>query len=317
VTEVEFLDPVIGRPDDDRGHFRSGAAYARFAAAYRAAAAGLPPWTPEVAPTRFGRVRAYRFEGPPERVPLVLLSGRNASSPTWAPAIPALVTDRPVIALDSVGEAGCSGQTAPLAGGADQAEWVADAVEALGVGPVHLVGHSLGGWTAAQVAMRRPDVLRSVVVLDPPATFAPLRAGFVAAGMAAALVPMPRPVRRRLLGWIAGGAEETTDASTAAVMGELGLAALEGYRVRQPPPARPSSEELAAIPVPMLAVLAGRSRVHDGAAAAAAARSVDGCVVDLWPDAAHTLHVDDPERLAAAIRGFTAPCEGAPRHDPT
>ncbi|WP_409332684.1 alpha/beta fold hydrolase [Trujillonella humicola] len=37
-------------------------------------------------------------------------------------------------------------------------------------GPAHLVGHSYGGLSAMVAASRRPDTVRSLVVLEPPAT---------------------------------------------------------------------------------------------------------------------------------------------------
>ena len=44
---------------------------------------------------------------------------------------------------------------------------VADEIAAQpGDGPVHLVGHSLGGKTAMQVALRRPELVASLVVVD-------------------------------------------------------------------------------------------------------------------------------------------------------
>jgi hypothetical protein len=39
-------------------------------------------------------------------------------------------------------------------------------IESLDAGPVHLVGLSMGGFAAMRVAARRPDLLRSVVLLD-------------------------------------------------------------------------------------------------------------------------------------------------------
>jgi hypothetical protein len=41
-------------------------------------------------PTSFGTVRAYRFDGPSAAPPVVLLPGRNASTPMWRVNIPAL-----------------------------------------------------------------------------------------------------------------------------------------------------------------------------------------------------------------------------------
>jgi pimeloyl-ACP methyl ester carboxylesterase len=49
-------------------------------------------------------------------------------------------------------------------------------IEYLGLGPVAIVGHSLGGINAYQVAARRPDLVSAVVVVDAPASFHPAAA---------------------------------------------------------------------------------------------------------------------------------------------
>lgn len=40
-------------------------------------------------------------------------------------------------------------------------------IEALNAGPVHLVGHSYGGYIAAQIACSRPDLLHSLILVEP------------------------------------------------------------------------------------------------------------------------------------------------------
>lgn len=303
-VDVAFPCPNLGPAGKGIGHFVDAHAFDRYAAAYRVAAKALPSgdaWTLE---TSRGQVRGYRFGPEPEAgsAPLLLLSGRNAGTPSWAPALPALLElGLPVYALDSPGEAGCSSQTAALGTAVEQAAWVADSVEALGLDRVHLVGHSLGGWLATHVARHRPEVLASVTVLDPPAAFAPVGVGFSAAGLAAVGLPMPEGTRRRLLRWIAGGSTVARPAPHAAVLEDLGLAGLQTFRVRQPPPKRPAEEDLHVSAVPSLAVIAGQTRVHAAGAAAGTARDC-GWRVEVWEDAGHTLHADFPERLAALLR---------------
>ncbi|MGD8709091.1 MAG: alpha/beta hydrolase [Ectothiorhodospiraceae bacterium] len=42
-------------------------------------------------------------------------------------------------------------------------------IAALGIGPLHLVGHSYGAFVALLAAMRQPDTVRSLVLAEPPA----------------------------------------------------------------------------------------------------------------------------------------------------
>ena len=58
----------------------------------------------------------------------------------------------------------------------DMAEMVAAELEALGE-PVTLVGHSMGGKVAMQVALRRPELLRAPVVVDVAPVEYPTRGG--------------------------------------------------------------------------------------------------------------------------------------------
>lgn len=49
----------------------------------------------------------------------------------------------------------------------DLAFFYLDMLEALGLENVHLVGHSLGGWTAAEIAIRNTARLKSLILLAP------------------------------------------------------------------------------------------------------------------------------------------------------
>ncbi|MGR6430759.1 alpha/beta fold hydrolase [Rhizobium sp. PAMB 3174] len=49
----------------------------------------------------------------------------------------------------------------------DQIEDMIAFIDALGLGPVHLVGHSYGGYLAASLAGLRPDLTRSLILMEP------------------------------------------------------------------------------------------------------------------------------------------------------
>jgi hypothetical protein len=90
------------------GHFKTGQARAHFVGVYQTAMAQLPVSESVDVPTSFGTARCYRFSGPAADPPVVLLPGRNASTPMWRANIPALLNHRTVIGIDLLGEAGMS-----------------------------------------------------------------------------------------------------------------------------------------------------------------------------------------------------------------
>ena len=98
--------------------------------------------------------------------PLVLLHGLGASRRSWDPVLPALATRFHVIAVDLPG----FGDSAPLPGPGEVppavlAQHVADLLDELGVSTPHVVGNSLGGWVALELASRRP--VASLTLLSP------------------------------------------------------------------------------------------------------------------------------------------------------
>jgi len=57
----------------------------------------------------------------------------------------------------------------PEGGGEDFEVDAADVIDLIGAEPVHLVGHSYGGVVSLIAAGRRPDLIRSLAVFEPPA----------------------------------------------------------------------------------------------------------------------------------------------------
>jgi len=288
-------------PRHQVGHFKSEVARAHFLSVYQAAMAGLPPVSESTdVPTSFGTVRAYRFDGPSAGLPVVLLPGRNASTPMWRVNIPTLLQRRTVIGIDLLGEAGMSVQDNPITGPEDEAHWLDDALAGLGLDRVHLMGVSIGGWTAVNYAVRRPDRAASLTLLDPVFTFAPIpgKALLVSAGL---FLPVPESVRRRVFSWISGGVDVDDSLPEAALIS----AGSTDYVLRKAMPKLFTDDQLRSLNLPVLALIAGRSVMLDAARAAARARNLlPRGQVELWPDASHAINGEYPAEIAETAAVF-------------
>lgn len=294
-------------PNRQVGHFRDDAARARFVRAYQACLAALPPpdrtWD---VPTSFGTVRVYRFDGVAER-PVVLLPGRNSSTPMWGSDLTGLLAHGTVFAVDLLGEPGLSVQQCPIAGSDDQAQWFDEMLDGLGLRSPHLMGVSFGGWTATNYAVRRPGRAASLTLLDPAMTFAPVPVRTMLAVAPMGLPWIPEGLRRRVLGWLSGGADVDESVPVAALV----AAGSREYVLRQPLPTRFTESELRSLDLPVLALIAGRSVIHDARrAAAAATRLLPRGQVEVWEDASHAISGEYAADIAAAACGFWAQVDG-------
>ncbi|KAB2896761.1 MAG: alpha/beta hydrolase, partial [Kofleriaceae bacterium] len=106
---------------------------------------------------------AYRRFGAPEGVPLVLLNRFRGTIDHWDPALlEVLAAERPVIVFDSAGVGFSSGDAAPDIAGA--ARYAAAFIDALGLRQVDVLGWSMGGAVAQQLALDRPELVRRIVL---------------------------------------------------------------------------------------------------------------------------------------------------------
>jgi pimeloyl-ACP methyl ester carboxylesterase len=124
--------------------------------------------THETARTQFvqaGDVRfAYRRFGRPGRLPLLLLNYFAANTDDWDPKVTnGFAAERGVILIDNAGVGGSTGET-PSTVTAMTKDCV-DFCRALDLKNFDVVGFSLGGMIAQQLAFKYPDMIRRMILL--------------------------------------------------------------------------------------------------------------------------------------------------------
>lgn len=117
---------------------------------------------------------------------IVFSHGFLMSQDLFAPQIATLKDRYRCIAYDHRGQAGSSVPEE----GYDIDTVAEDArrlIEALGVGPVHFVGLSMGGFVGMRLALRSPELLKSLVLMDTSADAEPHQLKYRALGLIAKL----------------------------------------------------------------------------------------------------------------------------------
>ncbi|HEY6479674.1 MAG TPA: alpha/beta hydrolase [Streptosporangiaceae bacterium] len=272
----------------------------RFTSAYQRA---VDQWPVRVtgldAPTDYGTT--HLLASGDETAPvLLLLPGGSATATAWSAVAGGLAGACRVVAVDPIGQPGLStpGQR-PLKTAADLATWLDQVRDYLGVPTAAVAGHSYGAWLALRYALHAPARVSRLVLLDPTTCFAPLGVSYRLHAIPLLLAPSADRTRR-LLAWETRGRPlDPAWLAVAAAGADLG-------RPRIVLPSVPKPAELAALPMPVLVLVAGGSRAHDPARVAARARQrLPGVSVRTLAQAAHhTIPTEDAAEIAGCIAGF-------------
>jgi len=230
-------------------------------------------------PTRLGETFVVA-SGPPDAPPLVLLHGSGGTSAMWLGDIASYVDGHRVYAVDIPGEPGLSAPARPPLRSRAYADWLGDVLDALRLKQVRLLGISLGGWLAADFATRRPEQVQRLVLLSPSGIG---RQKLGVALLTLFLLPLGKPGRKLSLKLVLG-----TD--LPPVMAEFVLLIHKHFRARREPVPVLGDEALAALTMPVLAIVGGRDALLDsqGTQARLERHAPDATVI-LIPEAGHLL----------------------------
>jgi esterase len=237
---------------------------------------------------------------------VVFVHGMAGEASSWHETIEALGGEARAVAYDRRGY-GASGAPEPYEGTTvqEQTEDAAHLIEALGAGPALICGHSFGGAISLDLALRHPELVRGLVVLEPALLWlSPLgseyaaelreaiREGAEAGGPVGAVDSM-----LRLLGgdelFDQMGPERLAAARDSALVAAADLMASYGWQLTR--------GELRSIEIP--------TRVVSGTRSAPAWQQAAAAVAELMPnaelrhaDATHMMPFQDPGAIATAVR---------------
>lgn len=114
-----------------------------------------------------GAVTIHYVEGPKSGPPLVLLHGVTSRWQTFLTSLPPLMLRWHVVAADLRGH-GRSGRVKDQYGVMDYVPDIVALIRHLDGGPAVVIGHSLGAMISIGLASEAPDLVRAVVLGDPP-----------------------------------------------------------------------------------------------------------------------------------------------------
>jgi pyruvate dehydrogenase E2 component (dihydrolipoamide acetyltransferase) len=145
-----------------------------------------------------GRIIRHLRLGPDEGTPIVMIHGFGADLSTWMFNQDALAADRPVYALDLPGHGGSSKEIddASVAG---LARTVRAYLDAAGIAQAHLVGHSLGGAIAVEIALAEPERVTALTLVAPAGFGAEIAGDFIAGFISETRSRKLRPVLEMLV----------------------------------------------------------------------------------------------------------------------
>jgi pimeloyl-ACP methyl ester carboxylesterase len=261
---------------------------------------------------------------------VVLVHGITSTSATWANLLPYLAERFTVIAPDLLGHGESAKPRGDYSLGA-YASGIRDLMIALGHERATFVGHSLGGGVAMQLAYQFPEHCERLVLVSSGGLGRDINALLRAASLPGSELVLPLLVNGRILGAgrvvgrllgriglrVHTDLEEVLRGHASLSDGEARAVFLHTLRAIVDPWGQrvDASDRLyLAQAIPFLLVWGERDPIIPAEHARAAHRLVPGSRLELFPDAGHFPHLDDPLRFVRLLFDFIETTEPARVH---
>jgi pimeloyl-ACP methyl ester carboxylesterase len=267
----------------------------------------------------------YRAEG--SGPVLVLVHGITSTSATWANVLPYLAERFTVIAPDLLGHGESAKPRGDYSLGA-YASGIRDLLVALGHERATFVGHSLGGGVAMQLAYQFPEHAERLVLVSSGGLGRDITPLLRVASLPGSELVLPLLVNGRVVGAgrvvgrllgrvglrVHTDLEEVLRGHASLTDGEARSAFLHTLRTIVDPMGQrvDATDRLyLAQAIPFLLVWGERDPIIPVEHASAAHRLVPGSRLELFPDAGHFPHLDDPLRFLRVLTDFMETTEPA------
>ncbi len=260
-------------------------------------------------------------EGEPSGRPVLLVHAGICDRRMWDPQLGVLSKDRRVLRLDLRGF-GASDRKA--AGDFAHYLEVAALLDELGIVGAHLVGGSMAAGVIAEVALSRPELAGSLLLVAPGGTLrtevtADLEAFWEAEAEALADEDLDQAVEANLETWLDGPGQpsDRVPASVRAFVGQMQLKAfentdgwddeeIEGSRLEPAVASRVGD-----LRVPTRILVGELDVAAVGRTAERLAEQIPGASLVRWPDVAHLPSLERPDDFSRLARDWFAEVEAA------
>ena len=234
---------------------------------------------------------------------IVLLHGFMGGSGYWQPLIGSWSDAFDVVAPDLPGFAGSAGE-APCTSIAGMAQRVLTLLDDIGVAEFILIGHSMGGMVAQELAAMAANRVAKLVLYGTGSTgVLPGRFESIQTSISRLRQDGVAATARRIAAtWFVAGSDApgyamclTAGEGTTIEAAAAALEALQGWDGRS---------QLQRLRMPVLVVAGDRDRSCTPARAFELWEGIDGCELFMLPNCAHAAHLEASELFGMGVRRF-------------